>query len=59
MKLVKKFPRNFMISERLGNVDLLSVERHELKNRFRWFHWWIDSQHDNRRIEFHWSDDDI
>jgi len=28
-----------MISERVGNIDVLSVERHELKNRFRWFLW--------------------
>jgi len=27
MKLLKKFPRNSMTSERLGNVDLFSVER--------------------------------
>ena len=26
-KLLKKFPRNSMTSERLNNVDLLSVER--------------------------------
>jgi len=30
-----------MTSERLGNTDLLSGERYELKNRFRWFRWWI------------------
>ena len=41
MKLVKTFPRNSMTSERLGNTDLLSGERYELKNRFRWFRWWI------------------
>jgi len=35
MKLVKTFPRNSMTSERLGNTDLLSGERYELKNRFR------------------------
>jgi len=35
MKLVKTVPRNSMISERLGNIDLLSVDRYELKNRFR------------------------
>jgi len=35
MKLVKTFPRNSMTSERLGNTDLLSFERYELKNRFR------------------------
>jgi len=48
-----------MISERLGNIDLLSVERYELKNKFKWFRWWIDIRHDNRRIKFHWGDDDI
>jgi len=37
MKLVKAFPKNPMISERAGNIDLLSVERYELKNRFTWF----------------------
>jgi len=31
MKLVKTFPRNSMTSERLGNIDLLSGERYELK----------------------------
>jgi len=41
MKLVKTFHRNFMASERLGNTELLSVEKYELKNRFRWFCWWI------------------
>jgi len=30
-----------MTSERLGNTDLLSVERYELKNTIRWFCWWI------------------
>ena len=30
-----------MTSERLGNTDLLSVERYELRNIFRWFYWWI------------------
>jgi len=48
-----------MISERLSNIDLLSVERYELKNRFRWFRWWIYIRHYNRRIKFHWGDDDI
>jgi len=32
---MKIFPRNSMTSERLGNIDLLSVERYELKNRFK------------------------
>jgi len=48
-----------MISERVDNTDLLSVERYELKNIFTWFRWWIESRHDNRGIKFHWSDDDI
>jgi len=39
-----------MTSKRLGNIDLLSVERYKLKSRFRW---WINSRHDNRRIKFH------
>ena len=59
MKSVKKFPRNSMISGRLGDNDLLSVERYQLKNRFEWFRWWIDIRHDNLRIKFHWGDDDI
>jgi len=33
--LVKIFPRSSMTSEKVGNTDLLSVERFELKNRFR------------------------
>jgi len=41
MKLVKTIPRNSMTSERLGSIDLRSVERYGLKNRFRWFRWWI------------------
>jgi len=48
-----------MSSERFGNTDPLSVERHELKNRFRWFRYEFDSRHDNRRINLHWGDDDI
>jgi len=35
MTLVKTIPRNFVTSERLGNIDLLSAGRYELKNRFR------------------------
>jgi len=31
----KIFPKNYVISERLGNMDLLSVKRYKLKNRFR------------------------
>jgi len=30
-----------MTSKILANTDLLSVERNEMKNRFRWFSWWI------------------
>jgi len=41
MKLVKTFPQNSMTSERLSNTDLLSIERYELKDIFRWFRWWI------------------
>jgi len=58
MKLVKTFPRNSSTTERLGNTDPLSIERHELKNRFRWFRWWIGSRDDNGRIKLHWGDDD-
>ena len=51
MKLLKKFPRNSITSERLGNVDLLSVERVraekiDLDNFVDEFH----SRHDNRNI---------
>jgi len=35
IKFVKTFPRNSMTSERLGDTDLFSGERYELKNRFR------------------------
>jgi len=35
IKFVKTFPRNSMTRERLGDTDLLSGERYELKNRFR------------------------
>jgi len=41
MKLVKTLPRNSITSERLGNIDMLETERYYLKNRFRWFRWWI------------------
>jgi len=41
MKFVKRFPRDSMTSERLGNTGLLSAERYELKNRFRRFCWCI------------------
>jgi len=33
-EISEKIPRNSMISERLGIIDLLSVERYELKNSF-------------------------
>jgi len=59
MKFVETIPRNSMTSERLGNIDLLSVERYELTNRFRWFVDEFDSRHDNRRIKLLWGDDDI
>jgi len=45
MKLVKIFPRNSMTNGRLGNTELFSIWRYELKNRFRWFRWRIDSRH--------------
>jgi len=35
MKFVKIFLRNSMTSERLDNIDLLSIERYELRNIFR------------------------
>jgi len=35
MKLMKTMPRNSMTSEKLGDIDLLSSERCELKNGFR------------------------
>jgi len=34
MKLEKTFLRNSMTSERFGNIDLLSIKRFEVKNRF-------------------------
>jgi len=39
-----------MTSERLGNIDLLSIERHELKCKFRWFRWWNWQSTYNRRL---------
>jgi len=49
-----------MANERLGNVDLLSVEwvRAEKKD---WddFVDEFDSRHDNRRIKLHWVDNVI
>ena len=59
MKLVKTSPRNSMTSERLGNTDLLLVDKYELKNRFSWFIDGFNSRNDNRRIKLHWGDDDI
>jgi len=41
MKLAKTIPRNSMTSDKLGDIDLLSADRCELKNSFRWFCWWI------------------
>jgi len=52
MKLVKTFPRNSMTSQRLGNVDLLSVERIRAeKIDLDDFVDEFDSRHDNRRIK--------
>ena len=49
-----------MTSERLGNVDLLSVEREQAKNiDLDDFVGEFDSRHDNRRIKLHWVDNDI
>ena len=48
-----------MTSERLSNIDLLSVGRYELKIYLDNFVDEFDSQHDNRRIKLHWGDDDI
>jgi len=44
-----------MASERLSNIDLLSGERYDLKNRFTVddFVDEFDSRHDNRRIMLH------
>ena len=35
MKSVKTIPRNSMVCQRSGNIDLLPVDKYELKNRFR------------------------
>ena len=49
-----------MTSERLGNVDLLSVERVRAeKIDLDDFDDEFDSRHDNRRIKLHWVDNDI
>ena len=54
MKLLKAFPRNSMNSERLGNVDLLSVERVRAeKIDLDDFVDEFDSRHYNRRIKLH------
>jgi len=53
-EISEKFPRNSMTSERLGNVDLLSVEREQAKNiDLDDFVGEFDSRHDNRRIKLH------
>jgi len=40
--MVKTIPRNSMTSENwVTLIDPLSVEKYELKKRFRWFRWWI------------------
>jgi len=52
MKLVKTFPRNSMTSERLGNINLLSMKRvRREKTDLYDFVDEFDSRHDNRRIE--------
>jgi len=42
-----------MTSERFANIDLLSIERYELKKNIDDFVHEIDSRHDNRRIKLH------
>ena len=60
MKLLKKFSRNSTTGERLGSVDLLSVERVRAKKiDLDDFVDEFDSRHDNRRIKLHWVDIDI
>jgi len=59
-EITEKFPRNSMTTERLGNVDLLSVERIPAeKMDLDDFVDVFDSRHDNRRIKLHWVDNDI
>jgi len=54
IKLVKTVPRNSMTSKRLGNTDLFSIERYELKKvELDDFVDEFDSRHDNRRIKLH------
>jgi len=49
-----------MTSQRLGNVDLLSVERIRAeKIDLDAFVDEFDSRHDNRRIKLDWLDNDI
>ena len=53
-KLLKKFSRNSMASERLGNVDLLLVERVRAETiDLDDFVDEFDSRHDIRRIKLH------
>jgi len=53
-EITEKFPRNSMTTERLGNVDLLSVERiPAAKMDLDDFVDVFDSRHDNRRIKLH------
>jgi len=60
IKLLKKFPGNSMTSERLGNVDLLSVERvRAAKIDLDDFVDEFDSRQDNRKIKVHWVNNDI
>jgi len=42
MKWWKQFPEiPWPVKDWVTLIDPLSVERYELKNRFRWFRWWI------------------
>jgi len=42
MKWWKQFPEiPWPVKDWATLIDPLSVERYELKNRFRWFRWWI------------------
>ena len=53
-EITEKIPRNSMTSERLGNADLLSVERVRAeKIDLDDFVDEFDSRHDNRRIKLH------
>jgi len=55
----KNISQKFLTSERLGNIDLLSVERYELKIDLDDFVDESESRRDNKRIKLLWSDDDI